>query len=193
MRVLIIPDKFKGTLTAQQASEAIASGWREKRPADQLELLPMSDGGDGFGEVLGRLLGAQERTAEVLNAAHETIRTTWWWSDSHATAVLESAKVIGLAMLPPGKFHPFELDTCGLGQLLRQIAAEHSGQRVIIGIGGSATNDAGFGMARGLGYRFEDASAYCIDRWLELDHLFRIKSPQDKVSFLEVIIASDVQ
>ena len=57
MRVLIVPDKFKGTLTARAAAECIASGWREARPNDELTLLPMSDGGDGFGEVLAGLLG----------------------------------------------------------------------------------------------------------------------------------------
>ena len=59
LRVLIIPDKFKGTLTARAAAEAIARGWRKARPEDSLDLLPMSDGGDGFGEVTGALLGAR--------------------------------------------------------------------------------------------------------------------------------------
>lgn len=192
MKVLIIPDKFKGTLRAEAAAEAIAAGWREVRPADSLELVPMSDGGDGFGEITGRLLGAEENRARVLNAAHESVSAPWWWSESSRTAIVESANVIGLAMLPPGRFHPFELDTLGLGQLLRQIGSQHEGCRVIMGIGGSATNDGGFGLARGLGFHFSDGTDNCIDRWPELDRLLHISPPADLAPF-ELLIASDVQ
>ena len=193
MRVLIIPDKFKGTLSALKAAEAISRGWREIRPHDRLDLLPMSDGGDGFGEILGELFTAERRTVQTVNAAHEPVRAEWWWSASQRTAVVESANIIGLAMLPPGKFHPFLLDTFGLGHLLRTIASEVSGSRVIIGIGGSATNDAGFGMARGLGFRFEDASGLCIEAWTELDRLVYVIPPVDSPRFEQITIACDVQ
>src|SRR5689334_8996151 len=123
MKVLIVPDKFKGTLTADRAAEAIAQGWKTVRPSDDLELLPMTDGGDGFGEILGNLLQAERNHSRTVNAAHEPIEGEWWWSASRQTAIVESAKVIGLAMLPPGKFHPFQLDTLGLGELLRHIAS----------------------------------------------------------------------
>jgi glycerate kinase len=189
MRILIAPDKFKGTLTAKQAAEAIASGWRRARPEDQLDLLPMADGGDGFGDIISEQLGAKTQESDTVNAAHEPICARWGWSVSQDTAVVESAKIIGLAMLPPGKFHPFELDTLGLGQLLEQIRAA----RVIVGIGGSATNDAGFGMARGLGYRFEDASGAPVVHWTELDRLARIQAPARLPGFSQVIIACDVQ
>src|ERR1051326_7687797 len=107
----------------------------------------MTDGGDGFGEILGGLLEADRQVAKTGNAAHEPIEAEWWWSESRRLAIIESAKVIGLAMLPEGKFHPFQLDTRGLGNLLRQIALRHPDANLLIGIGGSATNDAGFGMA----------------------------------------------
>src|SRR5262245_6414999 len=119
LRVLIVPDKFKGTLTAQQAADAIACGWRSARPQDSLELLPMSDGGDGFGEIISRLLGAEAQTVKTTDAAHRPIEAEWWWHAPSQAAVIESARVIGLAMLPRGKYHPFELDTFGLGALLR--------------------------------------------------------------------------
>src|SRR6188768_2061827 len=119
MRVLIAPDKFKGTLTARQAAEAIARGWRKARPEDSLELLPISDGGDGFGEVMGELLGAKPKRVATVDAAHRPCVATWWWSAKTKTAIIESARVVGLAMLPKGKFHPFSLDTFGLGKVLR--------------------------------------------------------------------------
>src|ERR1043166_4511351 len=119
MRVLIIPDKFKGTLTAEAAAEAIARGWRTGRPGDTLDKLPMSDGGDGFGALISRLLKAKIQTVKTVDAAHRPWKACWWWEPKSKTAIIESAKVIGLAMLPPGQFHPFDLDTCGLAAVLR--------------------------------------------------------------------------
>jgi len=193
MRVLVIPDKFKGTLRADEAARAIASGWRETRPHDELELLPMSDGGDGFGEIVGALLNAEKKAYATVNAAHESIAAAWWWSEVSRTAIVESANVIGLAMLPPGRFHPFELDTVGLGQLLLHISQKHPGAHLVIGIGGSATNDGGFGVARGLGFEFLDLNEYCLDRWVSLDRLLKIEPPATRPTFAEVTIACDVQ
>ena len=193
LKVLIVPDKFKGTLRADQAAAAIAAGWQSSRPQDSLEVLPMSDGGDGFGEIIGNLLQATRQTDRTINAAHEPVEVSWWWSEASQTAVVESANVIGLAMLQPGVFHPFELDTLGLGQLLLRICNEHPASRLIVGIGGSATNDGGFGMARGLGYRFIDLQGYPLARWARLDSLERISAPESRPRFGEVIIATDVQ
>jgi glycerate kinase len=193
MRVLIVPDKFKGTLSADQASEAIALGWQKIRPSDQLELLPMTDGGDGFGEILGKLLRAERQEFPTIDAAHEPIEAEWWWSEFRQTAIVESAKVIGLTMLPPARFHPFQLDTRGLGQLLRHIAVIHPATRLLIGIGGSATNDAGFGMALGLGYRFRHGTDLRIERWPEMDRLLHIEMPDQAVEFSHITIACDVQ
>src|SRR5208282_1117021 len=109
LRVLIIPDKFKGTLGADAAAEAIARGWRKARPKDSLDLLPMSDGGDGFGEVLSGLRGADRRVVRTLDAAHRPLRCVWWWLAKSKTAIIESAKVNGLAMLAGKGFHPFQL------------------------------------------------------------------------------------
>lgn len=192
MRILVVPDKFKGTLTAQQAARAIAEGWKISRPQDTLELLPMSDGGDGFGTIMGDLLGAELRSAHTLNAAHEPIEASWWWSEREQTAVVESASIIGLAMLPAARRHPLALDTLGLGQLLVEIFTNYPGARLLIGIGGSATNDAGFGMARGLGFQFEDEEKRAILNWPELRCLRTIRKPA-RSFFSEVIVACDVQ
>lgn len=193
MRVLIVPDKFKGTLTAQQAAEAMARGWRSARPEDELELVPMSDGGDGFGEILARQVKASVRHTAVVNAAHEPVNGDWWWSPATQTAIVESARVIGLAMLPPGKFHPFVLDTFGLGQMLREISRKHPEASLLIGIGGSATNDAGFGMARALGFRFEDANGYSVRQWVDLTRLDHVLPPSEPIDFAGVTVACDVQ
>jgi glycerate kinase len=192
LKVLIIPDKFKGTLTAQEAAQAMAAGWRASRPDDDLELLPMSDGGDGFGEIISHLLGAEARATGTVDAAHRTRDAVWWWHEPSRTAVVESARVIGLALLPAGRFHPFELDTAGLGTLLRE-ARGAGAQRCLVGIGGSATNDAGFGLARALGWQFLDAAGTPLAAWTQLDRLDRLRSPAPPPLFPKLVVAVDVQ
>jgi glycerate kinase len=191
LNVLIIPDKFKGTLTAGAAAEAIARGWRKVRPLDTLNLVPMSDGGDGFGEVLGRLLHAEERQVEALDAAHRQCQARWWFDSRSRTALIDSAGVIGLAMLPSGKFHPFDLDTYGLGLVIKA-AAESGTERCLVGIGGSATNDAGFGMARALGWEFLSSHGP-IERWTDLTSLKRLAPPKPREVFTTCNVAVDVQ
>ena len=191
LRVLIVPDKFKGTLTAPQAATAIAQGWSETRPQDRLEILPMADGGDGFGEVLGALLQAERRTCETVDAAGRPRTAEWWWQPETGVAVLETAQVIGLALLPPGHYHPFQLDTFGIGEVLR--AAEQAGaRRLYLGIGGSATNDGGFGLARALGWTFRDASGAELKLWTGLDSLAAAAPPANPLRIPQLIIAVDV-
>ncbi len=192
LNVLIVPDKFKGTLTGRQAADAMAAGWRTSRPLDSIELLPMSDGGDGFGEIMSLHLAAETRETRTVDAAHRPVDATWWWSSPTRTAIIESARVIGLAMLPPGKYHPFELDTFGLGALLRD-AATLGARRVVVGIGGSATNDAGFGVARALGWQFYNDHEEAISRWSQLNHLASIRPPQQNLGIEEIAVAVDVQ
>src|SRR5262245_21836097 len=122
LKVLILPDKFKGTLTATAAAAAIARGWQKHRPSDRLTLLPMSDGGDGFGEAMSNLLDARSRSIRTIDAAHRPCLAPWWWEEKTHTAIIESARVVGLAMLPPKRFHPFTLDTFGLGAVFRTAA-----------------------------------------------------------------------
>lgn len=206
LNVLIVPDKFKGTLTAQAAAKAIAQGWRKGRPHDALELLPMSDGGDGFGEVISGLVGAKPQTIDTLDAAHRPCRAQWWWEPKTKTAVIESARIIGLAMVQSKGMHPFQLDTFGLGAVIRA-AARKGATQCLMGIGGSATNDGGFGVARSLGWNFLDESGKPITEWTGLHLLAQLKPPQPKVGrgsrranspdqtriFRELLVAVDVQ
>src|ERR1035437_7088449 len=162
MRVLIVPDKFKGTLTAQEAAEAMARGWQSGRGGDALELLPMSDGGDGFGVVLSRLLGAGMRTTKTVDAAHRPLTAEWWWEPKTATAIFEAARINGLAQLPRGKYHPFELDTFGLGAV------------------------------RAMGWKFFNAHPAPLDRWTDLHPLSLIKIPPLDHCFEDFSVAVDV-
>ncbi|HTL58392.1 MAG TPA: glycerate kinase [Candidatus Limnocylindrales bacterium] len=191
LNVLIIPDKFKGTLSAAAAARAMARGWRRARPGDKIRLLPMSDGGDGFGELMGKALGARPQLTTAIDAAHRPCKARWWYEPRTKTALIDSSGVIGLAMLPPGRFHPFQLDTFGLGLLLRA-AARHGAERCLVGIGGSATNDAGFGMASALGWEFLDPAERQIQSWVNLSSLNCLRPPRSKRLFKEIIVAVDV-
>jgi glycerate 2-kinase len=192
LHVLIIPDKFKGTLTAAEATEAIARGWRSERPGDSLDLLPMSDGGDGFGEVTSTLLRARIQHVKTVDAAHRPCTAKWWWEPRRRIAIIESAAVIGLAMLPPKQFHPFQLDTLGLGAVV-QAAVKRGARRCLIGIGGSATNDGGFGLARALGWEFLDSGGESIAQWTGLNRLERIRAPRQSRWSSSLVVATDVQ
>lgn len=179
-------------MTASAAARAIARGWSKARPHDSLDLLPITDGGDGFGEAMGGLLQAKVVSTPTVDAAHLPCRSKWWWEPRTKTAIIESASAIGLAMLPPKRFHPFGLDTFGLGRLL-EAAVRRKARRCLIGIGGSATNDAGFGLACALGWQFVDPSGCLIERWTRLSNLEHIKSPQKDHWFDELLVAVDVQ
>jgi glycerate kinase len=191
LKVLIAPDKFKGTLTASEAAHAITRGWSKVRPKDSIELLPITDGGDGFGEAMGRLLRAKVVSTRTIDAAHRPCKAKWWWEPETKTAIIESASAIGLAMLPPKRFHPFELDTFGLGQLI-EAALGKGASRCLIGIGGSATNDGGFGLARALGWEFMDGHGRRINQWTALANLQYIKPPP-RTPWFELSVAVDVQ
>ena len=192
LKVLIAPDKFKGTLTARAASRAMARGWRQARPYDQVKLLPITDGGDGFGEVMSQMMGAIAQRVSTCDAAHRPCKARWWWHSRSCTAIVETAEVIGLARLPVGRYHPFELDTQGLGRVIRAVQARGA-RRCLVGLGGSATNDAGFGLAHALGWKFTDVNERAIECWTDLTGVAGIRPPRTKVRFGELTVAVDVR
>lgn len=191
MKVLIVPDKFKGTLPAKRVAEAIARGWTQVRPRDRLDILPMTDGGDGFGPIVGGLLKGRQRTVRTVDAADRPCVARWWWAKDRKVAVIETAQSNGLALLPRGEFHPFELDTHGVGRLV-QAALRAGATTCFLGVGGSATNDGGFGLARALGWRFLDRSGRTIEEWTGLERLAHLEPPATPLSECEFVVATDV-
>ena len=191
LSVLIAPDKFKGTLTAPQAAKAIARGWTTARPEDTLTQLPISDGGDGFGALMAGALRADPLTVQTQDASHAPTTAPCWNVYNSGTAIIESANILGLAMLPAEKRRPLALDSRGLGIVLRNENFADCRQQ-IIGIGGSATNDGGFGMAQELGWSFENAQGEPICAWVDLVDLQKIHPPETELP-CEIIVAVDVQ
>jgi glycerate 2-kinase len=151
----------------------------------------MSDGGDGFGEIIGGVIGAEPIEVETVDAAHRPHTTKFWFDAKSKTAIIEAAQINGLALLPPGKYHPFDLDTFGLGRVYRTAIIKGAGQ-IIVGIGGSATNDGGFGFARSMGWKFVDAANREIIRWTDLDKIDCAFAPTTDIH-VRTVVAVDVQ
>jgi glycerate kinase len=148
MRVLVAPDSFGGTLTAVEAAEAIAAGWRDNAPADALDLAPMSDGGPGFVDVLASNLTGEVHDVEVADPFGRPVRARWLLAEK--TAYVESAQAVGIHLLAHDELDPRRADTRGVGQLIAA-AVEAGAETVVVGLGGTCTNDGGRGMYDALG------------------------------------------
>jgi glycerate kinase len=164
MRVLIAPDKFRGTLTARQAAEAIATGWRRSRPDDELDLAPMADGGEGTTTALVDALGGDVVSVQTTGPRGDRIEAPFGVAESAngRVAIVESSAASGLAVLSPSRRDPRRTTTRGTGELIRA-ALDRAPERLIVGLGGSATNDGGAGMAQALGVRLTDAEGRELD------------------------------
>jgi len=155
MRIVVAPQEFKGTLTAAQAAQAMAEGVRRAMPDAAIDVIPLSDGGPGLIEAIKPSRGGTIVAATVQDPLGRLIEARWLRLED-GTAVIESAQAVGLTLLKEDERDPRITTSFGVGQLI--IAAlELDCQRIIVGLGGSATNDGGAGMAAALGARFLDA------------------------------------
>ncbi|WP_433079268.1 glycerate kinase family protein [Dactylosporangium sp. CA-052675] len=160
MRVLVCPDKFAGTISAPDAAEAFAAGWRAEKPGDELVLRPLSDGGPGFGAVLAAALPGARRFAVPTTGPLGRPVEGHVLLDGEV-AYVESAEACGLHLLAEDERDPAHTTSFGLGPLV--LAAVEAGAReVVIGLGGSATNDAGAGLLAALGAAPLDAAGYAL-------------------------------
>lgn len=157
MRVVIAPDSFGGTLTAVEAGAAIAQGWRRADPDAEVDVVPMSDGGEGLLDALlaGGMATATVHTLEVVGP-RGLATTARFLLDEDGTAVVESAQACGLAQLDGDQRDPRRTTTWGVGQLV-DAAREAGASRILVGLGGSATVDGGTGALSGLGFRLSVA------------------------------------
>jgi glycerate 2-kinase len=156
MRVLIAPDKFAGTLTAVEAAEAIAEGWRRRAPQDELELVPMADGGPGFVDVLHASLGGDLLALTVTGPYGGSVPAGVLVVGD--TAYVETAQACGLHLTPQENRDPEHATTRGVGELLAA-AVDAGAKRVVVGLGGSGTNDGGAGLLAALGAVSDPESA----------------------------------
>jgi glycerate kinase len=196
MRVLVAPDKFRGTLTAAQAARAVETGWRRARPEDELVLVPMADGGEGTLDTLVEGMGGTTRDAEVAGPLRAPVRAGFGLVPTPVgrVAIVEMARASGLALLDEGRRAPLRTTTRGTGELIG-LALDHHPVRVLLCIGGSATNDGGVGMAQALHGRFLDAAGRDLSpggaALLSLDRI-DLRPLMEVVGAVGFVVASDV-
>lgn len=195
MRVLIAPDCFTGTLTAGQAAEAIAEGWRLSAPADDLTFLPLSDGGPGFLDVLSAALTGTTVYVTVSDPLGRPVPASILLVDTGGTrtAYIESAAACGLHLLAEGERNPMVTSTYGVGQLIEAALAEGA-TRLVVGLGGSGTNDGGAGMLAALGAGEPNALAMGGAKLKDLavDALQGLTMVRERLRGIELVLATDV-
>lgn len=154
-KIVIAPDSFKGSLTSQQVCESLAEGIRRFSPDIDVQLLPLSDGGEGFLSVFRQTMSGEAVSARVVGPLSEPLKANYFVIKPDNVAIIEMAEAAGLIHVPVEKRNPFLTTTYGLGQLICH-ALDRGIRKFVIGIGGSATTDGGAGMAQALGVKFYD-------------------------------------
>jgi len=191
-RVLIAPDKFKGTLTSDQAARAIEKGLRRAWPGVKTTRFTLTDGGDGFVDFMIRATKGKFRYAETLDAAGRPIRAKWGVLGDGKTAVIGLTEASGIAHLPPRLRNPEKTSNLGTGSLLA-FAAQEGFAEILVGLGGSATTEAGLSLAAPIGYNFIDKHHRQVmpigENLLKIDRILT-PSPMPKSRF---VVATDVE
>lgn len=155
MKLVIAPDSFKESLSAPEVAAAIARGWLRARPADEVLLRPMADGGEGTVDAVLEATGGERRECVVRGPLGTPVPAHWGWL-GEGTAVIEMAAASGLHRVPADQRDATRTSSFGTGELIRA-ALDAGARKIILGLGGSATNDGGLGLLQALGVRFLDA------------------------------------
>ncbi|PYL93775.1 MAG: glycerate kinase [Verrucomicrobia bacterium] len=183
MRILIAPDKFKGALNAREVAESIAAGLREVLPDAEIDIAPMADGGEGTAEAISDGLGGSWLKCKAHDPLGREIEAHYAWIDQDKLAVMEMSEAAGMRRLRANEFDVDLASTFGVGEMILD-AAERGARQIIIGLGGSATNDGGFGMARAIGFQFFADAKQLNGPIHELEKLTRVVAPSPAASRL---------
>ena len=191
MRILIAPDKFKGSLNAREVAENIAQGLDDALPDVKIDIVPMADGGEGTAEAICVARSGSWLKCKAHDPIGREIDAHYAWIEDGRLAVMEMSEAAGMRRLSESERDPVRATTYGVGEMILD-AANRGPNEIIIGLGGSATNDGGFGMARALGFRFDYEQEQDRERLGELVDLSRIEKTQD-LKLPKVIAAVDVR
>src|SRR5215468_3583440 len=194
MRILIAPDKFKGALNAREVAQNIAKGLLDILPDAQIEIVPMADGGEGTAEAICDARGCSWLECKAHDPFGRDIEARYGWIDQEKLAVMEISEAAGMRRLSKGERDPIRATTFGVGDMILD-ATKRGANEITIGLGGSATNDGGFGMARALGFRFLGAGEKEIQSLVELPLLESIEQPKERKSVKQpkIVAAVDVK
>ena len=179
MRILIAPDKFKGTLNAKEVAQHIAEGLLDVLPDAQIEIVPMADGGEGTAEAIFAARTCSWLECKAHDPLGREINARYGWIDQKKLAVMEMSEAAGMRRLAESERDPIRATTFGVGEMFLD-AAKRGVKEIIIGLGGSATNDGGFGMARALGFQFFAGENELAGAVTDLQKLTRVVSPSPR-------------
>ncbi|HID06182.1 MAG TPA: glycerate kinase, partial [Armatimonadetes bacterium] len=194
MKVVIACDSFKGSASAKEVGEALRDGILHIFQDAHVDVVPVADGGEGTVQALVDATGGKFITIRATDPLGGKVDATFGILGDGRTAVIEMAAASGLPLVPVDKRNPWVTTTYGTGEMIKA-ALEHGCRRIIVGIGGSATNDAGAGMAQALGVQLLDADGKQIGfGGGELGRLHRIdmSTLDPRINETEVIVACDV-
>ena len=195
MNILICPDKFKDSLTAQQVCEALEIGIKKRRPKSVIQLMPLADGGEGTLEVIKTIHGGEWIQKKVNDPLFRPIEANYLWLADQKIAYIEMSRASGIELLKIKERNPYLTSTFGTGELILD-AIEKGASEIILTIGGSATNDAGIGMAAALGFKFlskEKEELKAVGESLPLID-FIVPSPLlSKIHSIKFKVITDVQ
>jgi glycerate kinase len=153
MKILIAPDKFKGALNAREVAQNIAKGLLDVLPDAQIEIVPMADGGEGTAEAICDARRCSWLECKAHDPLGRQIDARYGWIDQEKLAIMEMSETAGMRRLSQSECDPIRATTFGVGEMILD-ATKRGAKEIILGLGGSATNDGGFGMARALGFQF---------------------------------------
>lgn len=193
--VLIAPDSFKESLDAIKVAKSIEKGWGKVFPKSKTMICPLSDGGEGFLDALSFNIRLDYRYAIVTDLTGNKRKIKYGWIPKQKTAVIETASIVGLHLVPKKDRKPELFTSYGVGEAILH-AIQRGAKQVVLGLGGSGVNDGGAGIAQALGYLLLDAYQKPIGKGpLELQHISHIRKSEhyDKIKNIPITIASDVK
>jgi len=150
LRIVVAPDSLKGSLSARTAAAAIATGLHQALPDASIDVQPLADGGEGTLDVLVEVMGARKESATVHDPLGRPITANWGWEPTSKTAIIEMAQASGLHLVSPAERDLWNATSYGTGELI-SLAMERNPRHIIIGLGGTATNDGGAGILQAMG------------------------------------------
>lgn len=192
MNILIAADKFKGSLSTFEVAAALKKGLLRAIPTAKIKVFPLADGGDGFSRVMKHYMGTQTIRVTAADPLFRKIKSSYEWDAPRNTAIIEIAACNGIALLSQRERNPLHTSSYGTGLLIRH-ALRKGARKIILGLGGSATNDGGMGIASALGFQFLDSHQQpLVPAGASLMYIRSIIAPK-KLPRVQLVVCGDVE
>jgi len=195
MKIIIAPNSFKGSLDAFKVAQSIEKGLRKSALKVECELFPIADGGDHTLEVFQNWLGGEIKKKKVIGPLGEEVQTEWVLVKNDKTAIIEMAKASGISLIKKSALNPLKASSFGTGQLIME-ALNDGAEKIILGLGGSATVDGGLGILQAMGVELINTKGNVIEKninpLMEIEHIYS-KNIDPRLLTTEFLILCDVE